>query len=341
MRGKYLNPKADLTFKKIFGEHPNLVISLLNALLPLKEDERIESIEYWPAEKIPRRTQAEKDSIVDVCCRDNKKREFIVEMQMTWTEAFKKRVLLNASKAYVAQSEVGEVYQSLQPVYALNFVNESMNLDTDGYYHHYQLVHQEKSDEVIDGLQLVFIELPKFRPQSFSDKRMQVLWLRFLTEINENTQEAPDELLENPEVCQALKIVEVAAYTPGEMRAYDKFWDAVSTARTLEYARKQEILDYQAKVSQAKEQIAQAEAKVSQAKEQIAQAEAKASQAEAKASQAEAKASQAEAKASQAEAKPQVKARLVQTVQNLKSMHLTSEQIAAATGLTVKEVEAV
>ena len=66
MRGKYLNPKADLTFKKIFGEHPNLVISLLNALLPLKEDERIESIEYWPAEKIPRRTQAEKDSIVDV-----------------------------------------------------------------------------------------------------------------------------------------------------------------------------------------------------------------------------------------------------------------------------------
>jgi len=29
--GKYLNPKADLTFKKIFGEHPHLVISLLNA----------------------------------------------------------------------------------------------------------------------------------------------------------------------------------------------------------------------------------------------------------------------------------------------------------------------
>jgi hypothetical protein len=50
--GKYLNPKADLTFKKIFGEHPHLVVSLLNALLPLKEDEHVESIEYWPAEKI-------------------------------------------------------------------------------------------------------------------------------------------------------------------------------------------------------------------------------------------------------------------------------------------------
>ena len=247
---KYLDPKADLTFKKIFGEHPNLVISLLNALLPLKDDEHVESIEYWPAEKIPRRTEAEKNSIVDVCCRDNKKREFIVEMQMTWTESFKKRVLLNASKAYVAQSEVGEPYQLLQPVYALNFVNAPMNLGVDGYYHHYQLVHQEKSDEVIDGLQLVFIELPKFQPQTFSEKKMQVLWLRFLTEINENTLEAPNELLENPEVSEALKIVEVAAYTPEEMRAYDKFWDAISTRKTEIYDYEQKLLQAEAKLKQ-------------------------------------------------------------------------------------------
>ena len=54
-----------------------------------------------------------------------------------------------------------------------------MNLGIDSYYHHYQLVHQEKSDEVINGLQLVFIELPKFQPQTFSEIKMQVLWLRF------------------------------------------------------------------------------------------------------------------------------------------------------------------
>ena len=29
---KHLDQKADLTFKKIFGEHPDLVMSLLNAL---------------------------------------------------------------------------------------------------------------------------------------------------------------------------------------------------------------------------------------------------------------------------------------------------------------------
>ena len=41
---KYLDPKNDLTFKKVFGEHPDLLISFLNAMLPLKADEQIESL---------------------------------------------------------------------------------------------------------------------------------------------------------------------------------------------------------------------------------------------------------------------------------------------------------
>ena len=159
--GKYLDPRADLTFKKVFGEHRNLVISLLNALLPLEDDEHVESIEYWPADQIPERTEAEKYSIVDVCCKDNKQREFIVEMQMTWTESFKKRVLLNASKAYVAQTNKGMEYKNLQPVYALNFVNASFMKDVDDYYHYLHLVHDKYTDKVIDGLHLVFVELKK------------------------------------------------------------------------------------------------------------------------------------------------------------------------------------
>ena len=43
---KYLDPKVDVTFKKVFGEHKNLVISLLNALLPLDEGKKIEAIGY-------------------------------------------------------------------------------------------------------------------------------------------------------------------------------------------------------------------------------------------------------------------------------------------------------
>lgn len=38
MKGKYLSPKADLTFKLVFAEHKDLMTSFLNALLPLAED---------------------------------------------------------------------------------------------------------------------------------------------------------------------------------------------------------------------------------------------------------------------------------------------------------------
>ena len=371
---KYLDPKADLTFKKIFGEHKNLVISLLNALLPLKDDERVESIEYWPAEKIPDRTEAEKYSIVDVCCKDNKKREFIVEMQMSWTESFKKRVLLNASKAYVAQTAKGMKYSGLQPVYALNFVNAIFLEDVDDYYHYYHLVHDKYTDRVIDGLHLIFVELPKFKPQSFSERKMQILWLRFLTEINENTKEVPAELKENAEVNQALEIVEIAAFSDEEMRAYDKFWDRVSTQRTYEEEIKQKAEEEANKRAnkrveeankrankrveeankrankrveetikkleeKAEEKIKEAQ---SEAKAIVKEAKAKAEEAEAKAEEAEAKAEEAEAKAEEAEAKAKAKAeqQKIDTARKMKADGLPFELIAKYTGITIKEIEA-
>ena len=308
--GKYLDPKADLTFKKIFGEHKNLVISLLNALLPLQEGEYVESIEYWPAEKIPNRTEAEKYSIVDVCCKDNRKREFIVEMQMSWTDSFKNRVLLNASKAYVAQTEKGMNYASLQPVYALNFVNAKFLDDVEDYYHYYHLVHDKYTDKVIDGLHLIFVELPKFKPTTFSERKMQVLWLRFLTEINENTKEVPAELLENAEVYEALEIVERAAFSDDEMRTYDKFWDRVSVQRTYEEEFKQKV-------------VAEVEAK---AEELIKQAKA------------EAKA-EAEAMA-EAMAEAKLKQKDIETARKLKELGSDAAFISQVTGLTIEQIEA-
>ena len=85
---KYLNPKADLTFKLVFGEHPDLVMSLLNALLPLADDEQITHVEYITPEMVPE-NPAKKNSVVDVRCFDQMGRQFIVEMQMEWNERFR------------------------------------------------------------------------------------------------------------------------------------------------------------------------------------------------------------------------------------------------------------
>lgn len=237
--GKYLDPRADLTFKKVFADHKDLMISFLNALLPLPDDGQVTSIEYLPFELIPNMPM-KKDTIVDVRCEDQQKRQFIVEMQMIWTADFFKRVLFNSSKAYVKQLKKGDDYSDLQPVYSLNLINEAFIEDTDEWYHDYGLVEFNYPDHVIEDMHVIFIELPKFKPHSYKDKKMMVLWLRFLTEIDENTKEAPKELLENQETRKALDIVEESAYSDAQMAGYDHFWDMVSVERTLRSSVKRE-----------------------------------------------------------------------------------------------------
>ena len=232
MIGKYLDPKADLTFKLIF-EHEDLLISLLNALLPLDEGKQIEHLEYLPAELVPE-NPGKKNSVVDVRCHETGGREFIVEMQLNWNNEFRQRVILNAAKAVVKQLEAGEKYKLIQPVYSLNLINDTgFDSDPDEFYHDYAIVDVAHTDRRIEGLRFIFIELPKFKPKSIAQRKMAVLWLRFLTEINTKTEEAPAELLENPDTAKALKILERSAYTEGQLIAYDRFWDAVYRERVF------------------------------------------------------------------------------------------------------------
>lgn len=228
---KYLDPKADLTFKKVFGNHPDLLISFLNALLPLADDEQIVSLEYKPTELVPV-TPLLKDTIVDVRCKDERGRQFVVEMQMEWTSAFMQRVLFNASKAYVSQADTGSHYEDLRPVYSLNLINDRYNQDGD-FRHDYAIVCDKDSKQVIEGLRFTFIELPKFVPDTVREKKMAVLWLRFLTEINDKTTVVPAEMQADPAISKALQEVRISAFNKEELAAYDLFWDRVMRERTL------------------------------------------------------------------------------------------------------------
>ena len=311
---RYLDPKADVTFKKVFGEHKNLVISLLNALLPLEEGKQVESIEYMPPELVPE-TPLGKNTIVDVRCEETGGRKFIVEMQMEWRANFKQRVLFNASKAYIKQLPKGNEYNLLQPVYSLNLVNETFEPDMEEYYHYYRLVHYLDSDKILEGLHLVFVELPKFKARNLTEKKMQVLWLRFLTEISEATKNAPQDLIDDPHVKEALDIVEESALNDAERAAYDGFWDIISREATKE-----------------------AEMKEMTAKRNAALAERDAEKARADAAMAERDAEKVRADAEKARADETI-GKLRQTAKKLKAMKFTTEQIADLTGLAAAEID--
>jgi len=237
----YLDPKNDLTFKRVFGEHKHLCMSLINNMLPLEKP--IVSIEYQTAELVPRLTEILRHTIVDVRCTDENGRQFIVEMQLHWSESFKSRVLLNASKAYIMQLDKAEEFELLQPVYAFNFVNDQFEKSPEmrnEYYHYYKIVNIKDTEKQIEGLEFLFVELPKFKPHNRAEKKLHELWLRFLTEINETTEEAPKELIENELIREAVGYMEKAAYTKEQLEAYDKWKIAAMTERSaLKDAKKE------------------------------------------------------------------------------------------------------
>lgn len=229
---RYLDPKSDLVFKKVFGKHPALLKSFLNAVLPLPAEGLIESLEYLSAENVPDLPGVEKRSIVDVRCYDQRGRHFIVEMQMAWSKHFMQRFLFNIASVYVRQLTIAEEYESLNPVYGLAIVAKPFSDEAD-WFHHYRFVHGKNSAKTFDDIQLVLLELPKFEPKTIADKRLTALWLRFMTEIDETTRAVDEALLAVPEIKEALALTEEAAYTPEELEAYARNWDAIRTERML------------------------------------------------------------------------------------------------------------
>ena len=176
------------------------------------------------------------------------------------------RVLFNSSKVYVGQLKQGESFSKLQPVYSLNLIDDIFEPKMEDYYHYYHLVHDKYTNKVIDGFHLVFVELKKFQPKTMAEKkegpreinnfmgrRLQVLWLRFFTEINAYTEEVPQELLDNPEISKAIRLVEESAYTREQLLGYDMFWDRVRRDK-----------DMANELRKAKEQLAQMEIQAKQ-----------------------------------------------------------------------------
>lgn len=231
---RYLDPKSDVVFKKIFGQHPHLLKSFLNAILPLPDDKQIVELEYLPTEQIPVIPEF-KRTIVDVKCKDQQGQIFIVEMQVEWGKHFMQRLLFGSAQAYVKQLRPGEQYHLLNPVYGLGLIDSIFDEKTPDWYHHYGLVKLDNPEqEIINGLTLVFVELPKFKINTPEAKKLKVLWLRFMRELNEQTKEVDPALLAISEIKEAIHLAEEAGYTPAELNEYEAYWKQVSSEKTLQ-----------------------------------------------------------------------------------------------------------
>jgi len=220
---QYYDPKTDVVFKKVFGTHKNLTISLLNAVLQLDGKKQIKDVEYLPSEILPL-MGGKRSSAVDVRCQDSNGDYFIVEMQMYWSSDFLRRVLYNCAKVYASLYSKGEEHYKVKKVFSVNILNDIYQDGNNNNYHRYKMSEVGNPNHVISGIEILCIELPKFKPEDYAQKTMLKLWQSFLTSINAKTgqEEISDELMANEEVKEALDLCR--NLTEEERGYYDGFW---------------------------------------------------------------------------------------------------------------------
>ncbi|MBF0623920.1 MAG: PD-(D/E)XK nuclease family transposase, partial [Magnetococcales bacterium] len=80
---KFIDPRIDFAFKKIFGSEDakDVLVSFLESLLGLEGDHRLAEITLLDPFLAPRIKDL-KYSILDVRCRDHRNVTYIVEMQI-------------------------------------------------------------------------------------------------------------------------------------------------------------------------------------------------------------------------------------------------------------------
>ena len=236
MQAVFADPKTGFVFKRIFGAEArkSLLIALLNNLLEFEGDRRIVDVQHLTGEQHVDVAEL-KLSIVDVKCTDATGRRFVVEMQVLKVEGFEKRVVYNASKAYVMQLRNAEEYPTLCDVFGVTICNFNLWSEKDAQGHYkvpmlsrWCMQEQHSGEKGLPQVQYAFLELPKYAagdvPKTLVDK-----WAFFFREAK-NLNVVPPPLADTP-FREALEVSRTAGFSSDEWEAYERAKMAEQDAR--------------------------------------------------------------------------------------------------------------
>jgi predicted transposase/invertase (TIGR01784 family) len=214
---RFINPKTDYAFKKIFGSEQShdILISFLNAILyngniVIRD---LEILNPYLAPKI----RGIKETYLDVKAKLDNDTTVIIEMQVLNIEGFEKRILYNAAKAYSTQLGVGQDYTLLDPVIALTITDFEMFPEINQLISRFIL---KEKDFLIDypiyDIELVFVELPKFHKEVNNLETLADKWLYFL-KCARQLDIVPESMNLVPEIKQAFEMANEVNLTPEQI----------------------------------------------------------------------------------------------------------------------------
>jgi predicted transposase/invertase (TIGR01784 family) len=274
MISKYLNPRSDFAFKRIFGTEKNkdILIHFLNDMLVFKERAPIKDVSFLKTIQDPE-TAAKKTSIVDILCEDTEGNRYIVEMQVVKEKGFEKRAQYYAAKAYVSQMHVNGKYHDLKEVIFLAITEFVMFPHKQAFKSDHVIFDRDNQHHDLQDFSFTFIELEKFNKTISELSNIVDKWTYFFKHAEETSKEELNQLVGDDIIIQRaydeldifnLNDAERFTYEQNQKYEWDqqaileqKYDEGIEKGREMgkEEGRKEALAE--AKIAMAKEMILQ------------------------------------------------------------------------------------
>jgi len=246
-QSKFINPYTDFGFKKLFGEEgsKDLLVDFLNQLLP--PEYKILQLEFRDKEASPEIPEFRK-AIFDLHCENERRDQFVIEMQKSRLEFFKDRVIFymtfpirnQATKGSALKVVKGEQKKvawdfRLKPVYFIGILDfEFDDAGKDGEY----VVEVEYKDQdnrpFYDKLKYFFVVMPRFNKTESELRTRKDKWIYFLKNLA-NFEEIP-AILNEPIFQKGFDLARIANYDKLQLRDYERSYnDYLSFKASMDY----------------------------------------------------------------------------------------------------------
>jgi len=218
---KFVNPRNDVAFKKIFGneEHQEILISFLNAVLDLTGDKEIQEIEWLSPLQTPR-IKPFRDTLIDVRVTDKRGISFLVESKLerkAGIQAYFPGMSFRKGEGCCTRPENFPKQDSVIFIGILDF----KEFATEHYLTRIQALHTPTDQQDMQDVEFNFIELPKFTKQQEEVETILDKWLFFLTHADALTR-IPDNA-DTRVLRAAYDIINQGEWSREELEVYE-YW---------------------------------------------------------------------------------------------------------------------
>lgn len=217
---KFLNPKTDITFKRIFGLQRNadITIGFLNAVLSRKGDDVITKVTIKDPNNHPE-LETKRRSIVDIRCSDKKKNQYVIEMQVLDQKNFAERCQYYVSKSIADQLDTKQNFTKINPVIFIGVLDQFVVDPSPHFVCHHNTRNVETNEQILKLTDFYFLELQKFNLTEDQLVTPIDRWA-FLLKQAADLDHIPVQLQNDKPVRRALTELDRVGWTQEDLDAY-------------------------------------------------------------------------------------------------------------------------